>query len=1024
MQLVIFLFLITFLISQKSNIRFEAINADNGLSNNSVYAIGQDGKGFLWFGTQDGLNRFDGINFEIFKKSPFDSLSIQDNWIQVIRTDQLGNLWIGTHNGGIVHFDIHQEKLTNYLFSENKNSVSHNRVWDIFIEDEENIWIGTLNGLNLYNTRTKLFTYFPFISGKEQKEKPYSVNSIKKLSAGELIIGVWNEPLMIFSKQDLKLKAFDETYSSQNKVSSNYIKDLLIDDEVLWIATYDGGLNKYSFKTKHYTVYRFSYQNKKSISSDLLWNLYKDSRGNIWISSRGGGLNRYNKTLDNFERFNHNDLDMLSFSHSHATSIFEDKSGLMWFGTAGNGVNKFNNRTEKFIFIDKYQHPDLITNNIEEIHHLGNQTYLMGSYDKGLIYYDRNKYQFKHYEKKNNYNNEISSNTVWEISQIDTDNFLIGTTNGINLYNRKKEAFQKISFKKEGQTDIYPNISEIVKINNNSFWIGTWGGGLYKINLKEKSYLHYSNSQSIDLNRQIPSNYISALYNDKAGILWVGTVDKALFRLLANGKIETFDHDPKRNNSISGVYVRSIVQDANERVWIGTYDGGLSLFLGVNNTFKHFSLAKGFLSNTIASISLDSKDNLWIGTDKGLVQFNTNDYKTRIFDQSNGLQGNQFNSASLYIKESNELIFSGSKGFNIFNPDSIENNNFIPPVVLTAYRQFDKIPFSNYQIINGKEAIFLEPEQNFIAFEFSSLDYHNPQKNKYQFMMQNLTDKWMESGNRRYVSYSYLEPGEYIFRVRGSNNEGVWNMAGKSLTIIVGAPFYMKWWFQVSSLLFLFIIAFSIYRNRVMQIKELENTRYKIAQDLHDEIGGTLSSISYFAEAVDIIQQQESNDKKKINKLLKSIKNSALSAQEAIGDIIWSISPKNDKWETIISKMQRYAADLFDSKKIKYKLNLQHSKEIYSLDMHKRQHLWRIYKEIVTNIAKHSDCTSAHLELSMNQKKIFLEISDDGKGFDVNEETSRNGIKNIKSRVSYLNGSLNINSKENIGTTWKIEFTV
>jgi signal transduction histidine kinase len=311
--------------------------------------------------------------------------------------------------------------------------------------------------------------------------------------------------------------------------------------------------------------------------------------------------------------------------------------------------------------------------------------------------------------------------------------------------------------------------------------------------------------------------------------------------------------------------------------------------------------------------------------------------------------------------------------------------------------------------------------QDYFAFEFVGLSFTAPDKNRYAYKLEGFDKEWVECGTRRYASYTHLDGGTYTFRVRASNNDGVWNEKGASMTLVIHPPFWEEWWFRTIVVLIIAGVPFMVYRYRFIRLLEVERTRSRIARDLHDELSATLSGINFFTQAIE--RDGENKVSAKSERFLSLIHESTLSLQEAISDIIWSVNPGHDRWDQILVKFRRYASDLFDSNSIAYTIDLPDGNATGSLSMERRRNLWLIYKEIVTNTVKHSQCRNVRISLEMPPKEsATLLVRDDGKGFDPHAPVARNGLNNIRSRAQALDATIDITSAPGEGTTWILKF--
>jgi len=1012
---------------QNQDFQFEHISIDQGLSHAGVQAILQDSRGFMWFATRDGLNKYDGYTITIYKHSQLDSLSLVDNHIRAIYEDRKGKLWIGT-NLGLNRFDPITESFLTYKHDpKDSSSISDNIVLSIYEDRANRLWIGTLRGgLSLLDREQGTFKNY-----QHEPENPISLShnylkDIYESPDGALWLATLGGGLNQFDRKTGHFIRYKNDPKNSQSISSNFVMCLYSDPRrsgKLWIGTYGGGLNQLDLQSKTFTHYKHDAEKSNTLSDNRIFDICSDPAGRLWLGTFAGGLNLFDAEKNEFQSFRHHPQDAKSVSEDFVRSVFVDQTGNLWAGTNLGGLNKLDIKPKKF---RKYQHQ---TNDPGSLrHNVVNAIY------------------------------EGPDGTVW-----------VGTNEGLDKLSPQESSFQHIDLNLRDSQNEKVFVKTILVEGSNTVWIGTFGDGHFKYKPSTGMLKQFKTDPR---NRNsIADNRIKSLLQDGAGTLWIGTIagvnafnpDTETFVLFAN--------DPANSNSLSNNSVECLLSDQHGNIWIGTHDGlnklephsrkitnlkpeqnnpqSLShkivnalfedsegnLWVGTNNgltrlnseapkeeQFSHYFESDGLLSNYICGILEDELGNLWISTNVGISRFNSKlpkGQQFRNYDRSDGLQGQTLLVGAAYGAKSGEMFFGGNNGVVRFHPYEVQDNPYSPKVVLTAFNIFDQPSRLDTAISEIKE-IQLSHKENFFSLEFAALDYTQPQKNGYAYKMEGVNEDWVQAGTRRYASYTNLDAGTYLFRVRGSNNDGVWNEEGTSLKIIIKPPFWQAWWVQIlafSAIVGLLVFA---HKYRVTRLLEVERTRNRIAQDLHDNVGATLSSISYFAQAI----ESESDMEKEpvLKKFLSLIRESSLEAQEAISDIIWSIDPTNDRWEKVLAKFRRHASDLFESKSIQYDIDIPESISVKKLDMERRRNFWLIFKEMTTNIARHSECSQATIKLSAEDKQIHLLVEDDGKGFDANGDTSRNGIKNIRTRANLLKAKVNLETTLGEGTSWQLRF--
>lgn len=850
------------LYAQMNDIKFERISIEQGLSQATVWAIMQDSKGFMWFGTADGLNKYDGYSFTVYNHDPRDSTLISNNTIIAIYEDKSGTLWIGTRGGGLNRFDRETEKFTHYGHDpSNTNSLSDNHILSIHEDKAGALWIGTeYGGFNKFDRETERFEPY-----KHDPANPNSLSSdhivrICEDKTGVLWIGT-NNGLNRFDKEHKSFTHYQNSPADANSLSHNQINAIYEDKSgTLWIGT-DNGLNKLVLSEKegydiservNFVHYQHDPMNPNSLSDSMIRSIYEDKAGNLWIGTAKGGLNKLVLSPDSsgrgsdkekvtFVHYKHNPYDPNSLSSNNVRSIFEDKSGVLWIGTDGKGLNKYVSLKKKFVHYknDPYDPNSLSDNYVYAICQDKDGTFWIGTIGGGLNKFDREREIFTHYINDPSDPNSLSHNSVLSICESrheGTKSLWIGTSGGLDKLVLSPDSIGKGFDKEKDQFMHYkhdpanPNspkslsdntVTSIIEDKSGNLWIGTYGG-LDKFDREKKQFVHYKHEPA-NLN-SLSKGRIRSIFEDKSGTLWIGTEGGGLNKFnLSNEQFMHYEHDPANLNSLSNNYIFSIYENSSDSgsiLWIGTNGGGLNKlvlsetegFDGEKQKFIWFTQKNGLPSNVVYGILGDKHGNLWLSTNKGLSKFNPRTETFRNYDVNDGLQSNEFNKGAYFKSGNGEMFFGGINGFNSFYPDSIKDNPYIPPVVITKFNKFNKTVKSD---ISDTEEIDLSYRDKYLSLEFVALDYTNPQQNQYRYRMKGFDEDWIDAGTRRFATYTNLDPGEYVFNVTGSNSDGRWNELGVSVRIVIKPPFWETWWFIILSAVFLIAMGYTWIRQRV-----------------------------------------------------------------------------------------------------------------------------------------------------------------------------------------------------------------
>ena len=746
--------------AQGLNAKFDHLTVDDGLSQSCILDILQDSQGFMWFGTQDGLNKYDGYKFTTYKYNELDEQSLSDNWITSIYQDKAGVIWMGTDGGGLNKFNPETEQFTRYNHdSNNPNSLGANRILAIYEDQFDTLWIGTDGGgLNQLNRKTGEFIHYTHNPDDSNSLNNDTVLSIYEDQSGQFWIGTGGGGLNQFNRETGQFIHYTHNLDDPNSLSDNTVSSIAEDRfGNLWLVTsswygkaYGTALEKFDPKSKKFIHYTHDPTNTKSLSENTIASIEKDNSEILWIGTGFSGLNKLNTQEQKFITYKHNPTILNSLSDNHIASIYEDKDRNLWIGTFNGGLNKF----------------------------------------------DRQTGEFTHYTHDPNNPNSLSSDAVWSVYEDHLGIIWIGTFgSGLDKFDRKTGQLTHYTHDPNNPKSLSDNtIASIYEDHLGTLWIGTFSGGLNKFNRETGQFTHYTYDPN-DLT-SLSDNLAFSIYEDQSGTLWIGGYGQGGLNKF-NRETENFtryQHETNEPNSLSYDRIDAIYEYPAGTLWIGTFGGGLDKFDIATETFTHYTDKEGLPNNSVVGILSDDEGNLWLSTGKGLSKFNPKTETFRNYDVSDGLQGNEFDGVKAYLKsKTGEMFFGGLNGFNAFYPAQVQDNPHIPPIVITDFKKFNESVKLDRSISVTKE-IKLSYKDDFFSFEFAALDYTNPQKNKYAYKLEGFDKDWIYSGNRRYASYTNLDGGTYIFRVKGSNNDGVWNEEGTAIKIIITPPPWKTWW--------------------------------------------------------------------------------------------------------------------------------------------------------------------------------------------------------------------------------------
>ncbi len=841
------------LYAQDQPLKFEHLSVEHGLSNSEITSILQDSKGVLWFGTMLGLNRYDGYSFTVYKHDPDDPNSLISNFIlsAALCEDRSGVLWVGTSEG-LNRFDREKETFARYQHNpDNPNSLSNNAVMALCEDRDGVLWIGTVGGgLN------KLVLPVPN-SGKDSKgfqeelavfvhytHAPNNPSSLSNNYINEIYEDrsevLWVATRDGLNRFDRETETFARYYSNPdnpNSLSSNIITSIQEDRSgVLWIGTWDGGLNKLvptdgKESAPIFIHYKHDPYDANSLSSNMMYpnSIYEDLSGVLWVAT-GNGLNKFERKKDTFTRYEKNIDQPHSLRSNIVYSLYEDRSGAFWVGTQ-NGLHEFDQDKQKFTHYAQVSHDpnSLSGNDIIALFEDRTGTLWIGTGDGGLNKFDRETGKFTHYAHHRNDPNSLSHDQVNAIFEDRLGMLWIGTPGGLNKLDRKTGKFNRYFHNPENPNSLsFPHVWSIYEDTAGVLWFGT-GYGLNRFNRETETFTHYM-PNPLETEPYL-DNSVFSMHEDHIGGFWIALQTGGLSKFDRETEIFTrYKHDPQQPGSLSNDGVTAIHEDHAGVLWVGTH-GGLNKFDNTKKIFTHYREKDGLPADAVLGILEDGKGNLWLSTKNGLSKFNPQTATFRNYDKSYGLQDNVFQGLT-YCKSARtgEMFFGGYNGFNVFHPDSIKDNPYIPPVVIIHFEHYNTDEAKEKPLvekgISEKQRIELSYKDNILTFEFAALSYLNNAKNQYAYKLEGFNDNWIHLGTKRDVTFTNLDPGEYTLRVKGSNNDGVWNEEGASLKITITPPWWKTWWaYTLYGLMFAGAIAGYIRYKTQAQAKELARER-------------------------------------------------------------------------------------------------------------------------------------------------------------------------------------------------------
>ncbi|GAB3914758.1 hybrid sensor histidine kinase/response regulator [Larkinella knui] len=811
----------------------------------------QDKRGFMWFGTQDGLNRFDGYTFTVYRNDPKNPASLSHNVVRALYEDRKGRLWVGTQDGGLSLFNPEADNFVNFQRTpDNLNSLSHNQVMAITEDRQGMLWVGTYGGgLNRFDPTINAFTHFTHNPALPQSLSNDFIYAVLADTKGRIWAATGGGGLDQFDVASQTFRHFANNPADKTSLSNNNLTALREDSQKrIWIGTEGGGLNLLNADQKTFTRFQNRASDANSISHDDVISLEEDNVGNLWVGTRNGGISVISKDLTKISRFLYSETDAEGLNNGSIYAICRDRKGDMWVGTYSGGINFYDREPRKFELYqnERYDPNSLSNNNVLSVLEDAEGDLWMGTDGGGLNRLQRSTNRFSRFKHNDANPGSIGSDFVMCVYE-DRDHAIWAGNykGGLNLWRKQTGNF--INFPRSDGPDgiSHESICAITEDQEGNLWLGTLGAGVSRYNKKTGVFTHFRPNPLMA--GTISHAVIRSLYCDRSGTLWVGTEEGGLNRFnKEDGTFTVYRYNRMTPGSLSNNLVNSIYGDSNGTLWVGT-DSGLNKFNAKTQVFTTFRQQEGLPNDVIQGIIEDSHKNLWISTNKGLCRFNLRSRTFRNYGVNDGLQGNSFNRRAVFKGKRGEIFFGGTNGLNAFYPDSLRNNLSIPPVFITDFQLFNqpvaigKPDSPLLKSIVETTEITLAYWQSMFSLTFAALNYSLPEKNQYAYKLEGFDKNWNYVGNNRVATYTNLDPGEYIFRVKASNNDGVWNEQGTSLRIIITPPYWQTWWFRIGLVLLVLLAAYAFYRYRVKAIEAQKN-------DLEKVVGERTAEVLYQSE--------------------------------------------------------------------------------------------------------------------------------------------------------------------------------
>ncbi len=811
------------------DLKFKNIGVNEGLSVGAVETILEDTRGLIWIGTDDGLNLYNGYDIKVFKNNPKNPNTIASNYVDYLLEGNDHRIWIATADGGLSCYNLVLNSFENYKAS--PNGLLSNKVNCLAKDKDGNIYIGSDLGLQKYDIKTKKFETISSSKLKPNKLSNNEVQSLLFTKSGKLLIGTNNGinallPNSTFQSALYKDESLDSKETEELVEFRNQIKAIHQDaNGTIWVGTYGGGFGIYDESENRLGQFLIIPGTDNQYNPNRIKTIASEKADEVWLASSGNGLIQYNYVTRNFKIHQRIENNSSSLASNDLNCILIDSKSNVWCGTQGLGISILFEGLNRFKHFKRESNEVLLNSNSVMTMLVDKDNYLwIGSYDGDLNVVDLNT------NKRLNYNfksNDFNPSSVYCLFEDAFGHIWIGSNGtGVLEFNKSTNSKKKYFFGDHfGGT-----VTKIFQDKRKNIWVCTYDGGLAMMPYKNGSY-----SGEFKIITSVRTAIVFNIYQDSKNQIWVASGDDGLYVLDEDANLVAhYNHSQKQNTIISNI-INAVYEDKFKNIWVATTNG-LDLFEEKTKSFKHYNDLDGLPNNYIYGILEDKKGNLWLTTNKGVSTFNP-DLKKKIefknFDVKDGLQGREFNQGSFFKAKNGDFYIGGENGFNVFNPENLFLKSFAPKVYISSYKRFGTEVVLD-TVISAKKDIELSYKDNFFSFDFIATDYLDPNKNMFSYIMEGVDAKWSVPSNIRYASYTQLGGGDYTFKVKAANSDGVWSEP-VVLHITVIPPWWKTKWFYTISILLILGGVFAFIRIRTAQItKEKRVLEEKVEERTHE----------------------------------------------------------------------------------------------------------------------------------------------------------------------------------------------
>ncbi|HYE95925.1 MAG TPA: two-component regulator propeller domain-containing protein [Rubricoccaceae bacterium] len=970
--------------AQPAPLPFERIHSADGLSHNSVYAITQDRAGFLWFGTVDGLNRYDGYAFTVYRHDRADPASLSSNLVRALYEDRRGQLWVGTE-GGVDRMDAGAERFARYDVPAAR---SGQRMGFALAEDAAGtLWAATAGGLLRYDAAADRFvraawwppSAFAFDLRLDAQGHLWVLGATPDGTAGHLYrldgAGRAVERVVVGAEWG-RFERFD--FDEQGRPWMNERGPGLR----------DGGRLRPAHPERPVSAFE----------------VRRGPTGALWVgTSDGRGLCRADGDALRCQPLAPGSPAWL---HNYVRSVFHDRAGALWVGTYG-GVYRHDPHRKPFVLLrhDPHDPNSLSASAVSAVARTPDGARWVATFGGGLNRID-GAGRARAYRHRPGDARSLPDDVVWHLLVDRRGQLWMATNGGVARYDPAAETFHRYPLRLPpgaGTAAVGPTF--LAEDPAGKLWVATFQG-LFHLDPATGQARYYPAGEG----RADPTSIgVTAVLIEDAQTLWVAGAQGRLSRLhVPTRRFTHFVPRDDRGAPLTSEAAYALHRTADGTLWLAT-GAGLLHFKPSVGTFRVYGVADGLPGAVAYSITEDARGALWVGTNRGLARLDPARGTFRAYDLSDGIGTMEFNRHATFRDADGTLYVGGVDGLTVFHPDRVRDNPHVPPVVFTRIETDGR---DGAAMLNpaALARLTLTPRQSAVTFEFAALNFTDPHKNRYAYRLEGLDDDWVEAGTQRTARYASLPPGRYTFRVRAANNDGVWNLQGAALPVTVLPPFWRTWWFRFLGLAAVAAALAVAYRLRVRRLLAVERLRLRIAGDLHDDLSTDLSGIALVTDLLHRHPNLADDDRRQ----LAEVRDTALAMVDGLRDIVWTINPEHDTLEAMVRRMRQVAARLLTGLDHTFEADVPAGAHAVAMTL--RRDVLLLYKEALHNVARHARATRVSVRLAQRDGHLDLTVEDDGQGFDPEQVEGGHGLRSMRARAAALHADLDVVSRPGAGT--------